>query len=231
MSSPRLLGTVEDALVELVFGNNFGVVQISAQEIHWYQSQIDVEDVMTVSALSLQIVRQKDLDDKAFHIINIPTRNQDTFLRRGYYGGHVDVYKPYGSNLDYSIHDVNSLYPFIIQSYPMPCGVPEWHTHLKGVGLDSLFGFIEAYVSSTFEGLIYDLLYESRLEAKKRSHQPMTFVYKLLMNSLYGRFGMNPESTVTEIRNLNQYEDLMKMENLKAQARNQILSPSQVGFK
>ena len=59
----------------------------------------------------------------------------------------------------------------------------------------------------------------------------MTFVYKLLMNSLYGRFSMNPESTVTEIRNLNQYEDLMKMENLKAQARNQILSPSQVGFK
>lgn len=78
-----------------------GGVIFQAQEIHWYQSQIDVEDVMTVSALSLKIVRKKDLDDKAFHIINIPTRNQDTFLRRGYYGGHVDVYKPYGSNLDY----------------------------------------------------------------------------------------------------------------------------------
>lgn len=94
----------------------------------------------------------------------------------------------------------------------------------------TLRGYLFENQSSTFEGLIYDL-YESRLEAKKRSHEPMTFVYKLLMNSLYGRFGMNPESTVTEIRNLNQYEDLMKMENLKAQARNQILSPSQVGFK
>lgn len=44
----------------------------------------------------------------------------------------------------------------------------------------------------------------------------MTFIYKLLMNSLYGRFGMNPESTVTEICNQQKYEDMMKMDNFQS---------------
>ena len=56
-----------------------GGVILKAQERNWYKYQIDIEDVMTVSALSQKIVRKKDLDDKAYHI-NIPTRNQDTIL-------------------------------------------------------------------------------------------------------------------------------------------------------
>lgn len=43
----------------------------------------------------------------------------------------------------------------------------------------------------------------------------MTFIYKLLMNSLYGRFGMNPESTVTEICNLQKCDELMKRDNFQ----------------
>jgi hypothetical protein len=57
---------------------------LKAQEINWSNYEIDVEDVMTVSALSLKIFRKKYLDDEAFQI-NIPNRNQDTFIRRGYY--------------------------------------------------------------------------------------------------------------------------------------------------
>lgn len=246
-----------------------GGVVLKAQEINWSKYQIDIEDVMTISSLSLRIFRKKYFDDNAFHI-NIPTRNQDTFIRRGYYGGHVDVYKPYGENLYY--YDVNSLYPYIMKSYPMPCGAPVWKNNLESVDLDSLFGFIEAYVvcptsiehpflpykdkfgtllfptgkfigvfyseelkfardlgyqiiplrgylfekkSSPFESVISDL-YESRLEAKKAGDEPMTWVYKILMNSLYGRFGMNPESTVTEICNQKQYEELMKKDNFQS---------------
>ncbi|KAA0062000.1 Integrase, catalytic core [Cucumis melo var. makuwa] len=37
-------------------------------------------------------------------------------------------------------------------------------------------------------------LYESQLEAKKRGDEPMTWIYKVLMNSLYGRFGINPKA-------------------------------------
>lgn len=75
-----------------------GGVMLKAQEINWSKYRIDVEDVMTLSSLALKIFRQNYFDDETFHI-NIPTRNQDTFIRRGYYGGHVDVYKPYGENL------------------------------------------------------------------------------------------------------------------------------------
>ncbi|KAK4412249.1 DNA polymerase [Sesamum alatum] len=246
-----------------------GGVMLKAQEINWSKYQIDVEDVMTISALSLKIFRKLYFDDNAFHI-NIPTRNQDTFIRRGYYGGHVDVYKPNGENLYY--YDVNSLYPFIMKSYPMPSGEPVWKNNLESVELDSLFGFIEAYVvcpktisrpflpykdkmgtlifptgkfigvfyseelkfardlgykiiplrgymfekkSSPFEGFISDL-YESRLEAKKRGDVPMTFIYKILMNSLYGRFGMNPESIVTEICNQEKYEEILLMDNFQS---------------
>lgn len=120
-----------------------GGVMLKAQEINWDKYHIDIEDVMTLSSLSLKIFRQNYFDDEAFHI-HLPTRNQDTFIRRGYYGGHADVYKPYGENLYY--YDVNSLYPYIMKEYPMPCGIPVWKNNLESVELDSLFGFIEAYV-------------------------------------------------------------------------------------
>lgn len=41
----------------------------------------------------------------------------------------------------------------------------------------------------------------------------MSYVYKIIMNSLYGRFGMNPESTVTELCNQQKYEELMRQDN------------------
>jgi hypothetical protein len=41
-------------------------------------------------------------------------------------------------------------------------------------------------------------LYECRQQANLLG-QAMSFVYKTFMNALYGRFGINPQSTVTEI--------------------------------
>jgi DNA polymerase elongation subunit (family B) len=42
-------------------------------------------------------------------------------------------------------------------------------------------------------------LYKMRLEAKKDNKDGESYIYKTLMNSLYGRFGINPNSSVTEI--------------------------------
>lgn len=78
-----------------------------------------------------------------------------------------------------------------------------------------LRGYLFEKKSSPFEGFISNL-YESRLEAKKAGDEAMTYIYKILMNSLYGRFGMNPESTVTEICNQKKYEELMKMDNFQS---------------
>ena len=246
-----------------------GGVMLKAQDINWNKYQIDVEDVMTVSALSLKIFRKKYFDENAFHI-NIPNRNQDSFIRSAYYGGHVDVYKPYGDNLFY--YDVNSLYPYIMKTYPMPSGPPVWHKKLAGLDLENLYGFIEAYVvcppsierpflpykdaygtlifptgkftgvyfseelkfaktlgyeiiplrgylfekkPSPFKGIIEDL-YESRLDAKKKGDDAMSYIYKILMNSLYGRFGINPESTVTEICKEDRYMALLRKDNFES---------------
>lgn len=41
----------------------------------------------------------------------------------------------------------------------------------------------------------------------------MSFVYKLLMNSLYGRFGINPKSTKTIIGDINEYNSRMRHES------------------
>lgn len=246
-----------------------GGVMLKIQDIIWSKYKVDIEDVMTLSSLSIKIFRQNSFDAAHFPI-HIPNRNQDTFIRRGYYGGHADVYKPYGENLYY--YDVNSLYPFIMKTFPMPCGVPVWHKNFEDVGLDTLFGFFEAYVvcptnitrpflpyrdknetlvfpTGKFIGVFYseelkyarDLgykiiplrgysfekktspfesfvshLYESRQEAKKAGDESMSFVYKILMNSLYGRFGINPESTVREICNLEKYQEYMKMDNFQS---------------
>lgn len=94
-----------------------GGIMIRAQQIYWLKYRIDVEDVMTLSSLAMKIFRLKYLDEKRFHI-HIPTKNQDEFVREAYYGGHSDSYKPTGRSL--YMYDVNSLYPHVMKSFPMP---------------------------------------------------------------------------------------------------------------
>lgn len=67
--------------------------------------------------MSLALTRlRKDYYDERATPIAIPNRTADEFLRRA--GGHAYVYKPIGSNLYY--YDVNSLYPYVMKSSPMP---------------------------------------------------------------------------------------------------------------
>lgn len=243
-----------------------GVMQ-KAQEIYWKLYKVDIESKITLPSLALSIFRMKYYDSSNWPI-HIPNKNEDSFIRRGYYGGHTDIYKPYGKDLYY--YDVNSLYPFVMKEYPMPGGKPVWHGNLEGMDLDSMFGFIEAYVvcpntikkpflpyrdknntlifpTGEFVGVYYsdelkyarDLgytvlpisgylfekmespfkdfvssLYESRQEAKKEGNEAISYVYKMLMNSLYGRFGINPKSTITEVCDSNRYKHLIRNSEL-----------------
>lgn len=63
-----------------------------AQEIYWKLYKVDIESKIT---LALSIYRMKYYDASNWPI-HIPNRNEDTFIRRGYYGGHADTYIPYG---------------------------------------------------------------------------------------------------------------------------------------
>ncbi|KAI0999605.1 hypothetical protein K3495_g8591 [Podosphaera aphanis] len=64
---------------------------------------------LTITSLALKILYTKFNNEKLLlpHILN-----QDIYLeiKKSYYGGRVEVYRPYGQKLYY--YDVNSLYPF-----------------------------------------------------------------------------------------------------------------------
>ncbi|GKV53287.1 hypothetical protein SLEP1_g59819 [Rubroshorea leprosula] len=241
-----------------------GVMQ-KAQDIYWTQYKVDIVTKLTLSSLALTIFRSVYYNQKDWPIY-IPNRNEDSFIRSAYYGGHADTYIPHGENLYY--YDVNSLYPYIMKTFPMPGGKPIWDGNLLGQDLDNLFGFIEAYVecppnikrpflpyrdskrkilrfpTGQFVGVYYSeelkyardigyqimplkgylfenknstpfggfvsTLFEKRQEAKKTGNEALSYVYKILMNSLYGRFGINPNCTFTEVCDVNRYNILTK---------------------
>lgn len=64
-----------------------------------------------------------------------------------------------------------------------------------------------------FEGFVSSL-FDSRLEARRSGNDALAYVYKILMNSLYGRLGINPRSTVTEVCKLDRYNHLIRNSEL-----------------
>ena len=169
-------------------------------------------------------------------------------IRKAYTGGAVDVYIPqneYGNKI--WVYDVNSLYPYIMNTFDMPIGKPklflgdirnidlnafgffyckikapnnlkhpilqthvkvnkgtrtiaplgQWEDMIFSAEMDNAkqFGYeFEILWGYTFErknifnGFVGSL-YKFRLKFDKSN--PLNMIAKLLLNSLYGRFGMN----------------------------------------
>lgn len=244
-----------------------GGVMLKAQEIYFEEYKIDIVKKFTVSSLAMTIYRTHFYNPKTFPI-HIPNRNEDTFIRRGDYGGHSDSYLPKGKDLKY--YDVNSLYPYIMKTFPMPCGRPVWHGNLEDRDLDNLFGYFEAHIvcpperirpflpyrdpktktiqfpTGEFVGVYFSeelkyareigyqvtLLsgysfkemnspfeefvktsYDKRQAAKREGNDAMSYTYKILMNSLYGRFGISPDCSITEVCDFDRYQFLLKNTN------------------
>lgn len=259
------LSILRDSLVEYMKQDILllGGIMLNFQDLYAKAYKGDIEKKITAASLALSLFRSHFYDEVKFPI-HIPNKNEDTFIRSGYYGGHADAYTPYGENLYY--YDVNSLYPFVMKEFPMPGGVPVWHSDLDSMELDSMFGFIQAYVecpktmkrpflpyrdkdgillfpTGEFIGVYYseelkyarslgykvlpicgylfqrmespfkdyvNSLFESRSNAKKEGNNAIGYVYKLLLNSLYGRFGINPMSTITEMCDQNRRNFLLR---------------------
>jgi hypothetical protein len=102
--------------------------------------KVDITDSLTIASMAMDIFHNKYYKD------NIPLVQKASLykdIKKGYYGGMTEVYKPYGKNLFY--YDVNSLYPFVaLQDMPgITCNKIEFldrdinHHKL----LDTLFGF------------------------------------------------------------------------------------------
>nr|GEZ49384.1 hypothetical protein [Tanacetum cinerariifolium] len=109
--------------------------------------------------------------------------------------GHADAYIPYGENLYY--YDVNPLYPFVMKEYPMPGRKAHWIDSIKEEHLDTMLGFVLAYVECHTD--IKRPLLPYRDATGTLIFPTVSYVYKILMNSLYGRFGVNPLSSKTLI--------------------------------
>jgi len=79
--------------------------------------RIDILKYPTLPSLALAIYRNNFMGDAKIPLIHGALYD---FLVQGYTGGSVDVYKPTGNNI--YRYDVNSLYPFVMQKFPMPIG-------------------------------------------------------------------------------------------------------------
>lgn len=71
----------------------------------------------TLASISFNILNKYYLNGG---IKNYMTKKEEIFIRQGFYGGRVEIYKMQGKNLNY--YDVNSLYPYIMQKEKFPYG-------------------------------------------------------------------------------------------------------------
>lgn len=67
---------------------------MKAQAIYYKDYKVDILDM---SSLALKISIKVYYDPETFPI-HIPSKNEDRFIRRGYYGGHAESYIPCGEN-------------------------------------------------------------------------------------------------------------------------------------
>ena len=73
-------------------------------------------------------------------------------IKQAYYGGIIEVYKPYGHNLYY--YDVNSLYPFVAHQ-PIPGLVCTNITYYKSKeDIDNLFGFFYCIIKTVADSYL-----------------------------------------------------------------------------
>ena len=112
---------------------------------------LQVTDNLTISRLSINIFKKNFLKDSSIPIVKGKLYDD---IKKSYYGGVTEVYKPYGENLFY--YDVNSLYPFVALN-PM-CGnkysyIDNFNNTLN---LKDLFGFFycEIETDSNYLGLL-----------------------------------------------------------------------------
>jgi hypothetical protein len=81
--------------------------------------QLNINNFPTLSSLAFGIYRGHFLKDVKIPLI---TGQMLKDIRQGYYGGATDMYKPNSSGYSIYTYDVNSLYPYVMSTFPMPVG-------------------------------------------------------------------------------------------------------------
>src|SRR5690606_19713576 len=94
------------------------IIKIFTEELY-NRYKINPFKYPTLASLAFAIYRTKYMTDE-----NIPILTGRVYddIKKAYYGGMVEVYKPYAENL--KKYDVNSLYPDSMKKRAMPVGNP-----------------------------------------------------------------------------------------------------------
>jgi len=107
---------------------------------------ININEGVTISSLAMKLFLSKYYKD---NIAKITKPSIYDFIKKYYYGGITEVYRPYGENLNY--YDVNSLYPYVAFN-DMPginCKkITILNSEERKNSLDKLFGFFYCKVKS-----------------------------------------------------------------------------------
>jgi hypothetical protein len=108
----------------------------------WDHFNILCEKNLTLPSLALRVFRSKYYNEVQNPIVS-PTPIIDEILRKGYFGGSVELYKPQLLNGFY--YDVNSLYPFVMKTMDMPVGEGKFILidREKNFKIETFFGFLE----------------------------------------------------------------------------------------
>jgi len=87
--------------------NSLFQILVKANKQVFLDYDVDMTDNVTISSLAVKIFL-KDYYGSNKPVINKASIYKD--IKKSYYDGITEVYKPYGENLHY--YDVNSLYPY-----------------------------------------------------------------------------------------------------------------------
>lgn len=108
------------------------------------EDKIELNSCMTLAALTFKDYRRNYMTNDTYIMNDSKDMNRYEFLRNGYKGGIVDVYKPVGYNM--TALDINSLYPSAMRNNDMPVGYGEWVKDLNNIDISNFFGFLEVTV-------------------------------------------------------------------------------------
>lgn len=222
--------------------------------------RLNITDFSTLPSLAFGIYRAHYLKDFKIPLISGKTLED---IRQGYYGGHTDVYIPYGKNI--YCYDVNSLFPKQMYDMPMPTGniqffegniladdckikdpfgfflveitapkdlkhpilmtrvnnnnqtatIAPLGTWTDVIFSEEMFNAIKyGYTFKVLRGYLFEREYIFKdyvndlysIKSSVSKSDPMYTISKLLLNSLYGRFGMSSETYLTKTKIVNSDE-------------------------
>ncbi len=123
---------------------------------------------------------------------------EDRYIRRALYGGRTEVFRriaPEGSKIHYV--DVNSLYPYVMESRDLPCGDPTWHFRKDDAQLFEFACSNFPVMTRVCEERFFEDVME-RLNSGTDTHELYGFFEVDVLCSLETRYPVLPEKRSTD---------------------------------